>query len=95
MSEFDLVLKLVDAGASIILAVVAILIMRSERNSRELNRSEDNARQEQQLLYLARIDERTATMLGDLTPVERPPPQRRTPAGGSPTEYSHARGRRG
>lgn len=97
MGELDLVLKILDAGASVVLAVMVFLLMRSERSSRELDRMEDRAAIAELRDTAARIDERTAQLVGDVTPVERPPrpSSRRTPPLGAPTEYAYTRPRGG
>jgi hypothetical protein len=100
--ELELIAKLVGGGGVAIFAALVWWEVRSDRRERREDRQSEAAaagaeRREladaigQLSATLARLDERTAILVGEITPVEAPRPLRRerTPPRGLPTEYSY------
>lgn len=91
------VAKLLGQGGSLVFALLVFILLRDERRERAEERAADREDRARLADTLSRIDERTATLLGEVTPVERPPLRRNTPPAGvpSPTEYTYTGRRRG
>lgn len=93
--DLDLVKLLAELGAPSLFSAAVYLLLRDERKSREAAREADREALSALADTVARIDERTAVLVGDLTPPPSGGGPYRTPPRGTTTEYSHGRGRRG
>jgi hypothetical protein len=93
--EIDLIAKLIAGGGGLTLAVLVWLDLRGARREQREDRLDIIQLFGQQNAILNRIDERTAHLAGELTPVDVPRPVRRertNPRGVPvPTEYSYGR----
>lgn len=98
--EIDLIAKLIAGGGGLTLAVLVWLDLRGARREQREDRLDLLQALGQLTGILNRLDERTAHMAGELTPVEIPTPRpirrERTNPRGIPvgTEYSYGRGRK-
>lgn len=93
--EIDLIAKLIGSGGVATLAVLMWFDLRASRREQREDRLDIIQALGQLTGILNRLDERTAYLAGELTPVERPTPppaaHRRTPPLGSSTEYHYGR----
>ncbi len=101
--ELELVAKLIGNGGALTFAVLVWWELRADRRERREDRrgeAEAAGNERRDLAEaignlsatLTRLDERTAILVGEMTPVDTPRPIRRvTPVRGVPTEYSYPR----
>lgn len=96
--QLELIAKLIGGGGVAALALVVWWEQRSARREAREDRRELAALLERLGEGIARIDERTALLVGEMTPVEVPTPRphrrERTPPRGVSTEYLYGRGRK-